>query len=144
MWKKEYVMFFACFIKMVRIVNVVFTEASLQPPELFRNNSIEGRAGAFSVITPTMLQAYDDNTPFHELTFHVIQPPSHGDLVLAGSGRDVILQKKSTFTPDNLLSGRLRYLHNRDAPLKGSLTMSFFITENINNCMKKHRLEKYL
>lgn len=95
-----------------------------RPPVLHVSGSLQVPLGAVAPLPPTLLQAKDPDSPPERFTFHLVQGPSNGQLLLFGGEegdesrdggvRGWELRVGDTFTWAQLRTGRVRFRHQKD------------------------------
>ncbi|MCH9024280.1 MAG: hypothetical protein IH931_03020 [candidate division Zixibacteria bacterium] len=94
------------------IVTFTVDEAGNQDPKLIRNNTLVVDEGASGIITSSLLEATDAESPPADIFFIVapdsLVPPIHGNVNLLG----VPLGAGETFSQEDVDSGRVTYVHD--------------------------------
>jgi subtilisin-like proprotein convertase family protein len=82
--------------------------ASINPPFLVNNNTLQIVSGANAVITPELLRVDDANNTHAQLTFILLSVPQNGELRLNGN----VLQPGGQFTQEDIDLGHLQFFDN--------------------------------
>lgn len=74
--------------------------------------------GGVASIPSDIFYLSDPDTPVEDLLMILSRTPDNGELVKAVMGRDIALQTEDTFTMVDLHTGKVRFIHNRNAGSK--------------------------
>lgn len=93
------------------------------PPVLHVNGSLLVPIAGSAPLPDTLLQVKDPDSPPERLTFHLVQSPTNGRLLLLRGQEGRELTADDTFTWAELRSGRVRLRHQKDKPRTGEFSV---------------------
>ncbi|XP_069341542.1 extracellular matrix organizing protein FRAS1 [Eulemur rufifrons] len=88
-------------------------------PSLHVNGSLTLPIGSVRPLDFSLLNVQGRGGSVDDLLFHVVSAPTNGRLVLAGSGREVPLDKAGRFSGRDVSEKRVRFVHSKEKPRKG-------------------------
>uniref|UniRef100_A0A4W3I1G5 Fraser extracellular matrix complex subunit 1 n=1 Tax=Callorhinchus milii TaxID=7868 RepID=A0A4W3I1G5_CALMI len=79
--------------------------------------------GGTEALNTSFISLRDPDTPVENLIFHIVSPPANGKLIKMEKGKEIHLQKGSTFTVKEIREQNIRFVHDKEKSRNGQFTL---------------------
>ena len=97
--------------------------ANQAAPVLHMSLPVLVKPGSIALLSPDHIQVSDQDTSLEKLSVILQVPPTNGHLTVVRGGQDEVLKVNASFSVIDLMSGRVRFIHLRNADHTGKVNI---------------------